>query len=223
MRFFRVLYLLHKHQFRLCNCSGNQLVLVSLHEHFYVLRKNKVELFSLYFTSLGHQSAHPSVLFKLWHGCVFTDMARLSCWTNCHRYSLLSPQMRPALELVRCSACDFLPDNVCPQSSWHLLHYWFKFTIAQKVHLQSGKHEDHLWCPFIFFLSQLQWKWLKTYSNTTFGGFNLEEFWLVLTMRCSGSWKCSMIVNSVKLFWRAISSWIIIPLLSSKYFSIFGT
>lgn len=57
--------------------------------------------FSLYFMShFVSQSAHPSLLFKLWHGCVFTGMARLLCWTNCQRYSLLSPQLSPVLKLA---------------------------------------------------------------------------------------------------------------------------
>lgn len=98
---FRVLYLLHKYQFRLCNSSGDQLSLVNLCDHFHVMRKNKVEWLSSWFCVTGASiSLSFTVSFKLWHGCDFTDVARLSCLTNCLRYSLLSPQVSPALKLT---------------------------------------------------------------------------------------------------------------------------
>lgn len=188
--------------------------------------------FSLYFMSLGHHPAHP-LLFKLWHGCVFTLVARFSCWTSCHRNFLLSPQLSPVLKLAEAAGPELVAAWKSQSSSpltpptlfiaiqplllctgehiWELSPlYSLRFLIlvrmekcrvviplggsvpcwmqqgwiAQKIHLQSGKHKD-LWWLFLvlFFLfcfcccfCNLQWELLKTSSNTTFGDLTCRNF-----------------------------------------------
>lgn len=100
--------------------------------------------FPLYFMSLGHQSAHPSLWFKLWQGCVFTDMDRLLCWTNCHRYSLLSPVLKEIPNLWLSAWQSLSP------SPWHLPHCFFKLShscCAQDSWFQSGWKNAQLYIP----------------------------------------------------------------------------
>lgn len=138
--------------------------------------------FSLIYVIWASVSLSFTVLFKMWHGCVFTDVARLWCLTNCHTYSLLSPQVNP----------DFKHTDVDGilslwLSAWKSLSSSILTPSALEVRIKPHYHKHH---QVVFSVDTCRDKKKKTYFKC------IPQECFMIKGKMMVNWLCCFLLNN---------------------------